>query len=566
GLLLAAGLLQLKPAPGLLGLILLALGWMAYARRQSLAEAERWWLDFLPPLDPAAFGLAALALGGLAFLNTWDFPTYVALAAAGFALSRLVRDGVRPLQALKEFLVLGAGLGTAGVLLYLPFYLGFSSQAGGPLPNLVYPTRGAHLWVMFAPLLAPIFCFLLYRVVKDRAPQLLKNSLLLGLILLLGLLVLAMALGVLISLLPELGELFLGSFAAGSAAEMLRGALQRRINQPGGWLTLLGLLVLGLAALWQRIISAAAGPSAPQTTAPQPAPDAAAPNPAPDLAAGRAEPEPEPAQYTDPAAPPDPDAWPGDAFAVLLGLVGTLLVLAPEFFYLRDLFGWRMNTIFKFYYQAWLIWSILAAYASVRLLRKLPGTWAAGFGLLLAAVLVAGLVYPPLSLLNKTNNFNPSSWTLDGSAYYARNNPAEMAAIQWLQTAPPGVVAEAVASGGGSYTEYARAATFSGQPGVLGWRGHQDQWRGQTAVEAIGTRQADLATLFCSRDWEAARSVLERYQVRYVFLGSLERIAYAAGSPGCPSGLMEAKLAEHLLPVFQLGGVTIYQVQDAVDE
>jgi hypothetical protein len=48
------------------------------------------------------------------------------------------------------------------LLLYFPFYLGFSSQAGGILPNFMYPTRGMHLWVMWGTLLIPIFAFLLY--------------------------------------------------------------------------------------------------------------------------------------------------------------------------------------------------------------------------------------------------------------------------------------------------------------------------------------------------------------------------------------------------------------------
>ena len=50
----------------------------------------------------------------------------------------------------EDVFILGIPLGILSFLLYLPFYLGFSSQLGGILPNLVYPTRGAHLWVMLA--------------------------------------------------------------------------------------------------------------------------------------------------------------------------------------------------------------------------------------------------------------------------------------------------------------------------------------------------------------------------------------------------------------------------------
>ena len=53
-------------------------------------------------------------------------------------------------------------------------------------------------------------------------------------------------------------------------------------------------------------------------------------------------------------------------FAAALVVVGAALVLIPEFFYLRDLFGSRMNTIFKFYFQGWTLLSLTAAYALAR--------------------------------------------------------------------------------------------------------------------------------------------------------------------------------------------------------
>ena len=43
--------------------------------------------------------------------------------------------------------------------------------------------------------------------------------------------------------------------------------------------------------------------------------------------------------------------------------MGALLVLLPEFIYLRDNFSTRMNTVFKFSYQAWAAFSIAGAYA-----------------------------------------------------------------------------------------------------------------------------------------------------------------------------------------------------------
>jgi hypothetical protein len=110
-------------------------------------------------LSAPTFLLAAVVLGGLAFLNTWDFPVYVALFAAAYAIGRMKDEGgrmkyeadevVQPIHpssfifpVFRNFLALALTTGIAGILLYLPFYFGFSSQASGFLPNLVNPTRG----------------------------------------------------------------------------------------------------------------------------------------------------------------------------------------------------------------------------------------------------------------------------------------------------------------------------------------------------------------------------------------------------------------------------------------
>jgi uncharacterized membrane protein len=45
------------------------------------------------------------------------------------------------------------------------------------------------------------------------------------------------------------------------------------------------------------------------------------------------------------------------SFILLMIVLGSLLIIGPDFLYLRDNFGYRINTIFKFYYQAWIVLS-----------------------------------------------------------------------------------------------------------------------------------------------------------------------------------------------------------------
>jgi uncharacterized membrane protein len=167
----------------------------------------------------------------------------------------------------------------------------------------------------------------------------------------------------------------------------------------------------------------------------------------------------------------------------------------------------------------------------------------------MTAILLIGLTYPLLSLPNKTENFNtanPGARTLDGAAYLEKYNADDYAAIQWLAQAQPGIVAEAV---GGSYSEYARVSTYSGQPSVLGWPGHESQWRGGSAE--MGGRADDLTMLYATSNWMEAESILKRYDIRYVYLGRLEHATYDVD---------ERKFASNLSEVYRQGQVVIYEV------
>jgi len=77
-----------------------------------------------------------------------------------------------------------------------------------------------------------------------------------------------------------------------------------------------------------------------------------------------------------------------NVFVLLLISLGALLLIGPEFLYLRDQFGTRINTIFKFYYQAWMVWSLAASYGVVILAQKLRTGWNIAFRLGLVLLLV----------------------------------------------------------------------------------------------------------------------------------------------------------------------------------
>jgi uncharacterized membrane protein len=135
--------------------------------------------------------------------------------------------------------------------------------------------------------------------------------------------------------------------------------------------------------------------------------------------------------------------------------------------------------------------------------------------------------------------------TLDGAAYLVTYMPDDHAAFGFMRQLEPGIIAEAV---GGQYSEYARFSTFTGMPTVLGWPGHEGQWRDYAL---IGSREQDIEELYSTPDWVTTRNIIDRYNIRYIVVGNLERGKYRVN---------EEKFNNFLKSIYQQGSVTIYEV------
>ncbi|MGQ9889562.1 MAG: DUF2298 domain-containing protein, partial [Aggregatilineales bacterium] len=103
----------------------------------------------------------ALCLGGLVFLNVWDGPIYMAVLVGAEALRRLHSQGRLAQADWWALLRLGVVLAALLAAFYMPFYIGFQSQAAGLLPNLLHPTRFQQYFLMFGPLLLLLLPFLI---------------------------------------------------------------------------------------------------------------------------------------------------------------------------------------------------------------------------------------------------------------------------------------------------------------------------------------------------------------------------------------------------------------------
>ena len=219
-------------------------------------------------------------------------------------------------------------------------------------------------------------------------------------------------------------------------------------------------------------------------------------------------------------------AGPAVRLVWLLVAGGVACLLGPELLYVRDEFDggplYRMNTVFKLGYQAWLLLGLAAIGALAWRAEWLARRWLRWtLGPLAALLAAAAFVYPVAGTYARKDAFARAP-TLDGLGWLRVRAAGDVGAIEWLndEAGGRGVVLEAV---GDDYSTFghARISTFTGLPAVLGWPGHELQWG-----HRVGTRREDVERMYESPTTAGAEELLRRYGVRWVVVGRLERTEY----------------------------------------
>lgn len=466
------------------------------------------------PFGPAGLFLLIAATGGLLFLNTWDFPPYwlLLILVAMLTGTHRNRDASAALRiALTRAAIIASTVVVGALLLYLPYFLTAQSQAGGILPNLLHPTRLPQFLLMFGHFLLA-GAGLLFLGWRERRP----SGAVLGI-------AAALVIGLPVVFLIAAGLLSaIGSgAAAGETNEILTSMVQRRLGQPLTFLLLGGLTTLSLGLLWQRL--ADPGHASRATT-----------------------------------------------FVLCLFAIGCLLTYMPEFVYLRDNFGNRMNTVFKFYYQSWLLLGIAAAFAIARHIdlavrRFQPGGGggaapmpALGFvpAALSLLLVLACLIYPVAGAYAKIKGFGTREPTLNGLEHVGAD---ERAVVDWIRsnTRPESVILEAK---GASYrVSSARISAATGRATLLGWDGHEAQWRGRAYAQMADGRAEAIQEIYQSPRPTTLQETLNHWKIDYVLVGPEERAQYGM------TPALESRIGQILELAFEQGDYRIYRSPVASD-
>ena len=488
----------------------------------------------------ADFWFLSLCLGSLIFMNTWDFPFYfflflIAVFWAYFQYNGWTRKTVQIFFGTAVF------SGMACVFLYGIFLIELSSQAGGVIPSGVFSTRTIHMLIMFGAFFLIIFAWLFPAIRSQNSKSIFRGFRIAAI----GFICLFLLESLMFSILvlsKNMGQAWQGSSnarlsAIGSAMVLTSSSYAgvqgftavespivqffiRRIQTLPSMIILFGAVGCILAVLFAlRDKTDLTGQLFDKV------------------------------QNTHVVS-----INPMDAFGCLMLFVGFGLIILPEFIYLRDFFGTRMNTIFKFYYQVWILLGIAAAYFLARLPQIITNGVKRLILIPIMILIVCSLVYPFWGILTKLETLHPKAisagglqhLTLNGADFLERSRPNEWEGIEWLRQADFGVVVEKV---GASYTSDNSVSTFTGLPAVLGPTNHESQWRG--GYTEIANREDEVRQIYESRSWENTEMLLEKYDVSYVFIGSAERSAYE---------IQEKKFMNHLSLVFESGDCRIYQV------
>jgi YYY domain-containing protein len=242
-----------------------------------------------------------------------------------------------------------------------------------------------------------------------------------------------------------------------------------------------------------------------------------------------------------------------------LGLAGAglgLLSVIEVVFLADDLIGSdfeRMNTVFKFDYQAW--WLLM--FAAIGIVSVIMERWQAtppaaqvGVSTLLVLGIALSLFYPLFgspSRLQQRMNLPPADAGLDGFAWMRTGSvPADqfnnsgsgepvyfkddLALIDYLNAHIHGTPVIAEASIGPYRGNGSRISSATGLPTIIGWERHEEQQRDRTILPA---RVDDVRKIYTSSEPGAVQTVLDKYHVQYIVLGDVERkTKLAAGQVG----------------------------------
>ena len=482
--------------------------------------------------------LLSLVIGALRTINTWDYPTYLIIAVALVTLAEYFRQGGIGLALLVRIAFKAALVYLLATLFFLPyiqsnqsFYDGFPATTNRTALWQFLLINGFFVFIGASFLLYEVWPRLTRISLRTKPAPLpaegdgvpapskrrrVSRRALVGLsLVILGLALLVFVAGV-------LAKVFLDTSVLKVLKDYVAAPIQPPNSLPYDPAVFVGLLLIAVF-VWGLKSLAAWTPEAPFK-----------------------------------------------AFVAVLIGVALGLALGIEFARVNGDID-RMNTVFKFYLQIWVLLALASAYLLWRMThsliqtRKVSTKW--GLWLSVLAVLAVGIaIYPVLGTqVRLRDRFQTLPLTLDGAAfmkqtvYHDQQGDMQLKydydAILWIQQNIQGspVMLEGSTP---SYRWGGRISIYTGLPSVVGWQWHQTQQRFDYRG-TVDQRIADVNLMYSTTSNQQALNLIQKYGVKYIYVGELERLYY----PAQGIAKFEELAGSALENVYQNDNVTIYRVK-----
>lgn len=219
-------------------------------------------------------------------------------------------------------------------------------------------------------------------------------------------------------------------------------------------------------------------------------------------------------------------------FCCGLTLFGLIILLGCEVFFITmstvissDFY--RSLTISRFHLQSLIIMGIVLPFLVSLIINKLkPYRLSLLFSIIFTVLLGIQLIYPIDGALQKALYFKETP-SLDSSNFIATLFPSIHKAITWIN----GNIEEQVSmleSVGKIYSKWGMVSSYTGNPTLVQWPKHIYQ-QGYPSEE-IAKRIIEADQIYRTDDFNLAYSILQKYNIKYVFIGEIEKERYSQNS------------------------------------
>jgi YYY domain-containing protein len=198
-------------------------------------------------------------------------------------------------------------------------------------------------------------------------------------------------------------------------------------------------------------------------------------------------------------------------FIDILILFGCFIMLFTEIFYIDS----RYNTVFKFYYHIWIFWSIAAATIIQKLSKEKT------FTLILLILIFLSLPMTIFATIDRINQGLNEGMSLNGIKYMEKYHKDDYNLLTWARKNinKNEIILEA---SGDAFTYSSIFSSYTGFQTLVGWSNHVGIHHEIWPEERI----SDIKTIYETSNETLAKELIEKYNISYVFVGSVELAKY----------------------------------------